>query len=247
MTSAYPAPQQPASHPSPAKPGRPRWVLPTILGCGCLTLLIVVAVIVALVMWLMSTDQFTPGVQAETQRLTFTIPERWEEGDISHVTSVRGDGYTIHEQKLWEWNENADDPMAREIANYQFYGQDPQPRTTKASESAIDQAIDEGIKNVSNASEQELLSTLSTQGHGCFSDARIVGDVTRIDNDDLTGLMFTFDCVGSQTGQLGIRGVYGQYLDEYGDRHLITVTTDTENFKKKEDEFRAVVKEIEVK
>lgn len=250
---------------APAGTKKKRW--PWIAGCGCLGVLVAAAVVVALMVWLLPTinggnDPAAAGPQAsEAPRVpdsvevdfisaTARFPKRWEEADLSHKTVVRTDGGTNHEHRGWQWFERPDDRenyMERERVLYELNGTSSTPRSGKVDPARVDPKIDELIKRWKNRSSDELQLSLSTVGHGCYSETRLLEDPVRIENQGLTGFYFSYECVGSRTGQLGLRGFFVQMVDQYGDTHFFTISTDHENFDAKREEFLAVIKSFQAK
>lgn len=235
--------------------------LPWALGCGCAALVLLLAVIIALAFWLvpaMLDDSDAPaggaaGPQApadthevSTEVMSFTFPQRWEETDLSQVHNVVIDGSTQYEFRTWSWKENPSDPMPREIATYRYWGPDSTPRTTKADPARITSIVEQSKTKLAAATSQELQYELSRVGHSCVSETALLTEPEDVKVSGLTGYWFSYECVGSETGHLGIRGIFAVYVDNNGNYHELTISTDHENFDKKREEFEAIAKNPEL-
>lgn len=215
-----------------------------IIGAVAALLSAITLIIIFTVLGLDSDDDAGTSVY-EGERIAFEVPEDWAHDPQDNVTSVLS-GFTVFDDMAWRGFDPGNDDLPREILGYRFYGQETQPRTQTADPALISDAIDQGVQVYRGLSPAELQGLLSSVGHGCFNDVDYAREPERVDHDGLVGVQFEFTC-GAGLENFAAHGIFSMFIDEYGDRHQVTFSTDSGNFEEHRDRFEAVFDSIEAR
>ncbi|MDO5501837.1 MAG: hypothetical protein Q4G67_01565 [Actinomycetia bacterium] len=173
----------------------------------------------------------------ETERVAFNVDPTWTHSPLENVTTVLMSGMTVFDEALWR----GEDPVV-EVLTYRFYGQGSQPRDEEAPADAIAKALDEGVQAYASMQPDSLGTQLTETAQGCVGPAEFLTEPERFDPPGLQGLRFQYECDSTGMRQ---SAWFAMFIDTFGDRHQITISTDPDTAEQQADRYLAILGSIE--